>query len=203
MTDGRRTTDGAEHLPHERMAAFLDGRLDALAREAVVAHFASCAECRRELVELRGVLRATRSPRRTLTWLSAAAGVAAVLAIAVLPRAGRRPGRAPESVTDGTRAAAPVAAPAVSVVSPAAEGVVSAGAARLVWRAAGADAMYDVTIQDAEGSVAWSATVADTTVAVPATAALVAGRSYFWSVDARLADGQAVRSEIRSFSVRR
>jgi hypothetical protein len=63
--------------------------------------------------------------------------------------------------------------------------------------------MYDVTIQDAEGSVAWSATVADTTVAVPATAALVAGHSYFWSVDARLADGHAVRSEVRSFSVRR
>ena len=42
-----------EHLPYERLAAFVDGSLDAVARELAESHLAVCAECAGDVDDLR------------------------------------------------------------------------------------------------------------------------------------------------------
>lgn len=42
-----------EHLPYERLALFAEGKLDAVEREIAESHFAVCAECAKDLDDLR------------------------------------------------------------------------------------------------------------------------------------------------------
>ncbi len=94
-----------EHLSDEALAAFADGRLDAVSRRAAEAHLALCRECRRELTELVEILAgreatpdgfvgralamagggaAKRRPETRVTLLRPAFGVAAVFLVAVV-----------------------------------------------------------------------------------------------------------------------
>jgi hypothetical protein len=45
--------DEPEHLPYERLALFADGKLDDVEREIAESHFAVCAECSKDLTDLR------------------------------------------------------------------------------------------------------------------------------------------------------
>lgn len=45
--------DEPEHLPYERLALFADGKLDDVEREIAESHFAICAECSKDLTDLR------------------------------------------------------------------------------------------------------------------------------------------------------
>jgi len=199
------------HLSAERVASYLDGYLTPTEQDAALAHFAVCADCRREMTDARRVLRASssalplspRAPgawRRMLVVIPAAA--AAVFAVAIaMPmlrernsetRATRGPERLPQSETVAR----------LATVSPADDAAFVPGRDRFVWRAASADAEYRLTVMDATGGVVWSKSTADTSAMLPADVRLTSGDGYYWSVDALLADGRATTTRGHHFSIR-
>src|SRR5687768_2332692 len=72
------------HIASAELARFIDGTLMPVARPAVVAHLGGCAECRREVVELREALAVAAPRTRPRSWLPAFVAAAAVLLVAVL-----------------------------------------------------------------------------------------------------------------------
>ncbi|MGI8641740.1 MAG: hypothetical protein ACR2MG_17570 [Pyrinomonadaceae bacterium] len=46
-------SDEPEHLPYEQLALFVDGKLDAVESEITESHLAICAECKKDLADLR------------------------------------------------------------------------------------------------------------------------------------------------------
>lgn len=209
MRDASTGSDAARaHLDATTAAAYLDGGLAEDERDDVIAHLASCAECRREVIDVRAALSrepALKAPRGS--WRAVAAAVAAVVAIVILPRVLPRGHDAANTFRDPvpTRAAAPGAPDEVSriaVVAPEDGATVSGGGTPLVWQPAGTGATYLVTVQDTSGAITWSTTTSDTAVVLPRTVPLGLGRRYYWTVDARLADGGAGKSGVRSMVVR-
>ena len=192
-----------EHLTSGQVAAILDERLNGSDREPALAHLAECAECRHEMAEMHRALHdRTRERRGAKPWLIVASGLAAALVLLLVP-AGLERARWLPVVAAPTRAAGGVpvdVARPIGVVSPA-EGAVVTGAATLTWRSAGSGASYIVTVQDTTGAVAWSSSFADTSISIPASAGLISGRQYFWSVDARLSDGASTTTGVRAFTV--
>ena len=73
------------HIASAELARFIDGTLAPVARQAVVSHLGECAECRREVVELREALAASGPRTRPrFIWFSGALAAAAVVLIAVV-----------------------------------------------------------------------------------------------------------------------
>ncbi len=205
MTDTPETGyRGAGHPTSSAIAAFVDRRLHGEEREALLAHFASCTECRREMTDVRAAVGMTARQARTggmviARWPVVVAGLAAVLLLAVrLPRTG--PVRAADAPPiTRTPASEPVVDPALlGVVAPLDEQPLAADR-MLAWHAGGGDATYQVTVQDSTGAAVWSASLADTSVGIPDSARLVTGARYFWSVDVRRADGSTSRSGVHRF----
>ena len=197
-----RDETSSAHLTSDRVAAFLDDRLIGAERDSAVRHFAECAECRRELTELRGVLDSVKRPR-SRRWVAVAAGVAAILAFTMLPRLASNdvdtsdPGLTRAADGQHTIGGSSV----IGFHSPSDSAIVPRSGLELVWETAGAGATYLVTVQDSSGSITWSGTVTDTSAAVPA-ARLSPGSRYFWSVDARLADGRTAKTGVHYFTVK-
>jgi anti-sigma factor RsiW len=179
---------GEDHLTESVIAAYLDRRMGAEERRVVDSHLAGCDECRTEVVDVSRLVSQRKRP-----WLVAAAGLgvaaAAVLVIALAPR-----GVAPGGPVLRNGAEGPAA---IAAVAPADSGLVAADSARFVWRSAGADATYRLTVTDVRGDPVWSATMGDTAVAV--TAGLMPMTSYYWYVDALLPDGRSVTTGVRTF----
>lgn len=202
LVNGRmRDETNSGHLASELFAAFLDGRLTGADRERAVRHFAQCAECRLELTELRGMLDArARKPRR---WIASAVGIAAILAFAMIPRVMSDGGEGAARVRAENSARLTDAAPSIAVVTPEDGATVQAARLRLSWRSAGTGAAYTVTVQDSSGTEVWARTSwSDTTVSLPDDVRLRSGSQYFWSVDARRADGNTAKTGVRTFTVR-
>ena len=202
LVNGRmRDEISSNHLSADHLAAFLDGRLTGSDRERAVRHFAECGECRAELTELQDVLPATRRAPAG-RWIAAAA--AAILAAVTIPnlvsdraREGKSRVRTDQEirVPDGTNA--------IPVVSPTDQSTVPQTGIELSWRSAGVGATYAVTVQDSSGSEVWKRTsLAVTSITVPETTRLNPGSRYFWSVDARLADGTTAKTGPHTFVVR-
>lgn len=201
LVNGRMRESIPEHLTSERLAAFLDRRLTGADRELAVRHFASCAQCREELVELRAMLDSGRNPR-TRRWFMVAGAAAAIIAFVLVPRVAsdRSVETARVRAESGTRL--PNGTQVIEVVSPSDRGVVVRQGLELFWRPVAARATYLVAIQDTSGNEVWRVLSGDTSVVVPDTARLNSGHRYFWSVDARLADGGMAKTGVRSFIVR-
>lgn len=198
MTDPR---DTPVHLTDERLAAFLDGRLTPDERDQSLAHFATCAPCRHEMTAARRLLAVARSRRRGW-YLPAVSLVAAAFAFAVVPRLMSRN----ESVQPVVRASMPPAdraqpdvSPQVQIVAPR-ELAVVADSVVFRWLAVDTDATYRLTVQDSAGAVVWETTVGDTSVTLPRGVRLAGGQSYFWSVDAQLADGRTAKAAVHRFA---
>ena len=203
LVDGRmREETSTDHLSSDHLAAFLDGRLTGSDRERAVRHFAGCGECREELTDLRTMLD-TAHGARSRPWIAAVAASAAILLVIVLPRV----------VTDGTGVNSPRVraeqgvrlpdgTPAIGVVSPTDRATVSPSGVEFVWHPAGAGAMYSVIVQDTAGNHVWSKSLADTSLTLPDSTRLAPGSRYYWSVDARLADGNTAKSGPHSFMIR-
>jgi len=190
------------HLTNDRVAAFLDSRLTGAERDAAVRHLAECAECRAELTALRAVLDTARE-RRPHRWIAAATAVAAILAFAMLPRLAGNDTESPAvgltRADEGVRTTDGV--PGIAIHSPADRADVARDGLTLAWSSVGAGAAYDVTVQDSAGGAVWRARLSDTTVVLPNSARLTSGSRYFWSVDARLADGRTIKTTVR-FTIR-
>ena len=195
-----RSDTSATHLSAEQLAAYLDGRLTGSERERVVRHFAVCGRCREELTERRELLTGARPRYRH--WVAAAAVAAAILLVVAIPRmtgsvaeeeAGRvraEPGRLPSGGN------------LIAVVSPVDQAPVPEGAVKLSWRSAGEGATYSITVQDSSSNEVWKRTsMTDTSVTMP-DSIVQRGRYYFWSVDARLGDGNTAGTGAYRFIVR-
>lgn len=208
MTDAHGTAFLAGGHPDSgTIAAFVDRTLTDHHRTALLAHFASCSDCRREMTDVQSAVLATARPAspsraRSWRWIVPLAAAAA-LVLAVRPP---RPSPVPaDDVASRVRGAdpGPGADPAlepghVAVVAPA-DGDTLGGERALAWRAAGADATYQVTVQDSAGTPVWSAPLSDTTAAIPPGTPLQRGALYYWSVDVRRADGSTGRSIVHRF----
>lgn len=208
MTDAHGTAFHAgAHPDGSTIAAFVDRALTDHERSALLAHFASCSDCRREMTDVQAAVLATARPAstsrgRSWRWLVPLAA-AAVLILAVRPpRPSPVPaGDAPSRVrgADAGPAADGAAEPGrLAVVEPA-DGDTLGGERLLAWRAGGADATYEVTVQDSSGASVWNAPLSDTTTAIPAGTPLRKGALYYWSVDVRRADGSTGRSIVHRF----
>ena len=206
LVDGRmRDEISTTHLSTDHLAAFLDGRLTGSERERAVLHFASCAECRGELTDLRSMLD-TAGRGGSRPWIAAVAAVAAsaaILLVIVLPRVGTDgTGVNPPRVRAEQGVRLPDGSQAIGVVSPTDRATVTPSGVQFVWHPAGAGAMYSVIVQDTAGNQVWSKSLADTSLTLPDSARLAPGSKYFWSVDARLADGNTAKSGAYSFTIR-
>ncbi len=61
--------DEPEHLPYEQLALFADGKLDTVEQEIAESHFAICAECAKDLTDLRSfqtIAAAPVSPKKSV-----------------------------------------------------------------------------------------------------------------------------------------
>jgi Putative zinc-finger len=185
----------SQHLSSTQVSELLDERLDPGDRDSVITHLSTCAECRHEVAELHGALSRVHQPRARSRWMAGAAiAAAAVVAFVAIPRITTGPAAPhenPGSTRTSTSSVESVAQ--IRIVQPPDRAVVSSAVA-FTWRAAGADASYMITVQDAAGAVIWFKPVSDTSAALPGSVKLASGAQYFWSVDARLADGSSASS---------
>ncbi len=172
-------------LDEDTTGALASGALDGPARATALAHMATCQRCVAAVASMARVLADSRVSReiaraegggrarfyRQVLPLAAAA----LLMVLALPRAGR-------DREDLHRAPTITATAAPAPVSPI--GVVAA-AGTLRWASvAGAD-RYRVTLFTADGGVLYERELADTTVALPDSIHLVAGKPYRWREEAR------------------
>jgi anti-sigma factor RsiW len=178
------------HLSCETLTGYLDADLpDEEKREAEL-HLVSCTECREELLAVRQLQ--VRHRRRWKLALIPFAAAAAVLAAIALPRHPTAP-----SEVRGR----PGAEPAIGIVSPAPWSTVAPGPIVFTWRSAGPEASYTFTLQAADGRVAWTSTLVDTVAVLPDSVSLRPGLTWFWMVEALLADGQSRSSGLNRLSI--
>lgn len=189
-----------DHVETERLAAFLDHQLSPAAREEVVAHFAECAVCRREMTAMRQLLkgRDKRPPWYIVTPMLVA--LAASIAFLMVPRVGRVESESPSSIRSGAITSTDQVLP-ITVMSPAADAVIETRRAAFAWRSIGANVTYWLTVQDSTGAAVWSSPTEDTTATLPDSVRLTPG-AYYWSVAARLPDARSAKAGARRFLAR-
>lgn len=179
----------------EQLAAYLSGTLSPDRAAEVEAHLAACDSCRADFVATRRVLLQRVSTRPA--WILGG-GMAAALLLA-LPAVWSylRPPGAPdiERAPTSSSTVLPIVAPA--------EGARAEGErARLVWRSAGVETQYRLTVTDSAGGRVWSGETADTTVTL-APGLTASPGSYYWIVDALLPDGRVRSTGTHRFSTPR
>lgn len=190
MTDqGARDT----HIETGLVAAYVDGRAATAEAAKIEAHLAECADCRRELIEVRRLL-----PRKAQRWAWSAVGVLAAAAVLLLVVS--RPGGQRASDGSTTRGGQPEPS-TPSALAPA-EGSTVAGAGMLfVWSSVEGATAYRFTLTDERGDVAWTTESADTNVAPAPSVRLLGGHTYYWSVDVLLPDGRSTTTGFHSFRI--
>lgn len=178
-------------------------------------HLIECRRCQEE-VQLASALREaflddeapsnTRAVAGGTRWLrigavgsaAAAAVIAAVLLVG--PRARVESDRSDPTRRDSPTARLPEGVLQMEIVRPAEEAVVPADSVAFEWRPASVDALYSLTLTDANGDLVWRSTTRYTLVALPRDIALSPG-FYFWYVDARLEDGRTASTGAHTFTV--
>ena len=185
-----------DHLSAEEVAGYLDRALSAAQQVTVEAHLADCAECRGELTEVARVRR-TR-PRWTRWYVTTPTAAAAVILLLVW-RTGA-PGSSDVLRDTGVGAEG---IPRFAVVAPLESSHVAPDSAVFIWRSAGEDAHYRLTLTDMTGDVLWTGTPADTTAILPSDIDLVVGQTYFWFVDALLPNGESATTGVQQFRTTR
>lgn len=176
------------------LAAYLDRGLSPADRTRVESHLATCAECREQVAASKILVERAKRPRRLTVGISALAAAAAAAFLLVNPRSVQRQ----QPVSGLTRAE--TSTTALTAYGP--SGETSRSHLHFVWGSAPSGAAYRLTVSNEGGSPLWSISVADTSVALPDTIRLVAGRHYYWVVDALTSDGRTVSTGLREFDVR-
>lgn len=194
------TYNSIEHLNEADIAGYLDSTLTGTERKGVEAHLATCDECRMEVTASQEAIStaprpATRS-RIPLRWVGLfAAAAVMVVAVSTLSRTTSN-----GTTERGTAVGFPGVQRVVAIVSPGDNSTLGSDR-RLVWRSEGNGATYRLTIGDDSGQPLHSATLPDTTFAIPASLTLVSGRKYFWYVDAITSEGTTATSGLNSFTI--
>jgi hypothetical protein len=180
------------HLEAGLVAAYVDGRAGGDAAK-VEAHLAECADCRREVIEVRRLLSG-----RTRRWGWSA--VAVLAAAAVLLLVVGRPGGLHAPVGSPTRSGRTESL-APAMLAPVEGATMPSSAARFVWHSVGGSAAYRLTLTDERGDVVWTTESSDTSVTPPSTLRLSAGRTYYLSVDVLLRDGRSATTGFHGFRI--
>jgi len=187
-----------QHLQARLVAAYVERRLDDDERAVVEAHLATCAVCRREVVEVSRLL----LKRRRASQFLPAAGIAAAALLALVAGVSLIGGPT-KTGSEPTIRAHSSSVPALTAVEPAPDVSLSVGdEIRFVWSAADAGSTYRLTVVDESGEPVWSAETSDTVALLMAQAAPVRAGTYFWFVDALASDGSTLTSGARRFSLR-
>lgn len=175
--------------PHE-VAGYVAGSLDPGVRARIEAHLSDCEPCTAEVADVLRLRRKTQSPIR---WAGIAAAAAAVIAVVVVSRPPSRPGVGAIPPVRGDTGAS-----TVKMVQPANDAALLEPPV-FVWRAVPGATAYRITVSRADGDSVWTASVSDTTARAPA-ASLMAD-TYYWYVDAILADGSSRAGTPHRFSL--
>lgn len=190
------------HLSAAEIAGFIDHTLSNEVRALAVEHLATCERCREEAAACARL--AASAPTETLrpgVWRFAA-GLAAVLVVAVALRSGWR---SPSPVGEQRNATAERSAPMtgrIKTIFPNDSLPIARSQLRFVWNRDADASSYHLTVTDASGTPAWIGDViGDTAFALPDTVRLAGSSVYFWRVDAPHADGSSAQSNRVSFRV--
>jgi hypothetical protein len=89
----------------------------------------------------------------------------------------------------------------LEVVAPANDSAIVSDSLRFVWRSAGADVQYGLSVTDTNGGPITSESTSDTTMAFPVAPNFAAGQTYFWFVDALFNDGESATTGIHRFTI--
>lgn len=178
------------HLQENQIVAYLGHELTGENLVQAELHLAQCAACRAEVIEATEILR----PSRRVRWpilAPVAAAAAAILLFVVWPQIGGTP-TSPSQYRESPAAAA-VVPTAIAPIGPARE------VREFVWsRAVDAD-QYRLTLYDADGSVIWRETTADSLLPPPDSVPLRPGRQYLWKIEARVGWDVWESSELTEF----
>jgi hypothetical protein len=194
MIQGRVNT--TDHIDEDELASYLDRTLSDADRRLIEAHLSACDECRAEVIASREAVSSapTLGGSRFRSWRIIGGAVTAAAVIVVI-------GTLSRSRTDrDIERDANTTVPAVTIVNPADGSPL--GTDRIVtWRALAENTSYRVTIADQSAQPIHTTTVRDTSAVIPQSVSLVAGRKYFWYVDAIRTDGTTATSGLKSFTV--
>lgn len=183
-----------EHPTAADIAAFIDGGIHERDRARLILHFSDCDRCRREVVDVRDVLRS--KPRR-IWWIAPAA--AATLAGLIFLGPWFRSGQGFEP---HLRAGDESALAAFSVIGPTGASIVESGI-EFTWQSAGPDALYTAELMDSTGNILWSPDATrDTILAFPRDSTLKPG-PYFLTVEALRTDGTVMQTPTHRFVLNR
>jgi anti-sigma factor RsiW len=193
-------SDPASHPPDGEIAAYIEGVLPADDRVGFEAHFADCEYCRSRLILARElVATAPRLRRRNLLFPASLIAAAATIAGLLL-----LPGRAADPLDRAEfRAGALNEVQRIQLLQPPRGGTLRKESPLLIWAAIEKDALYQITLSTAAGSVLWTERMADTVATVPAATVsrLRPGERYFWRVDALLPNLRSVTTGDQPFLV--
>jgi len=184
-----------QHLSPAIIAAHLAGQASPEERRTVLEHLLICPECRRDADEALA-LGSERQPRRW-TAIAIPAAAAAIVLFLLGPNLSRAP-QPPAVRGDAAEGVQQFAA-----VAPANGLVVPEDSLLFVWRSEGTGSHYVLTVTDEDGDVVWTAPTPDTTLLPPRGVELVAGRRYYWYVDALLEGARSSTTGVQDFTIRR
>lgn len=177
------------------IAAYIDGRLSGADLERVEAFLAANPDARAELVEASRLVATVpqKKPQSRRAWLVGSTLAAAAALLVVVPLVNRQSQSLPvqterRSTTDETGR--------LRAITPAEGAPVSMSDARFIWNSV-PGAQYRFTLTDANGSVVWETSTADTVALLPKDKTLSASNSYYWNVDALAEDGSSVTTGVR------
>ena len=188
------------------IAEFVDGAVDPAHRAAWLAHLASCAGCRSEVVALsrlvaRSAINADSAPaaagasrtnrRRRFAMVGGVIGTAAAAAAVAFLLIPRWP-----QDEDAHRATVVTLSAPPEAVAPA--GLVEAPV-QFVWTGVPRADLYEVTLFGQTGTILWQIQTRDTVAAVPDSLDLVPGTSYFWKAEAQIGFDRWSESELVRF----
>ena len=189
----------ADHLSAEDLAAYLSRGRHARAFQRVQAHLADCTLCRQEAAHIARVVRA-EARGRMLRWTSVGGAAAAAVLLFAVWAGGHR--RAPDTGITRGPAGSPVEAAAVAPLAPLGEVSPSASKLAFAWRPVAGAVEYRLTLSNVTGGTLWRRATTDTALVLPLQVSLARGVSYYWYVDALVANGGSVTSGAREFHLR-
>ena len=188
-------------LDDDTIAALVEGSVDKVTRAAVMPHLAECSRCRAAVASVSRALSdppvATeivrlRGRRRRMLQIALPVAAAAIVLLFVGPTDNGDVAPVHRSPTI-TAVSSPVLVSPVGIV---------ADAEALRWHGVSGADRYRATLFDGAGAVLYETQTVDTTVALPDTVLLEAGRSYLWKVEARTGWGRWSASDLVEFSIR-
>jgi hypothetical protein len=183
---------GEGHMSDLDIAAYVDHALHGDKLEAIEEHLVQCAMCRDNVVHSHEIV--SRSRRNQRITRSAVVLLAAAAIVVVAVSTTKRP--FPES-RDAMRSGSTEQ----TLIAYGPIGEVKSPVSRFTWGSAPQALSYHITITGENGTEVWSGSAMDTTIVLPSSVPIVAGRKYLWVVDAVTSDGTTQSTGLHEFGI--